>query len=268
MSERMRNILSVDFDFWFDVDAYHEGDWGHREALFFLGPIWGIRASSAVAAGEDPRKKWKIAEDEVKPWHFGKFMKERGCVMPRRCCIDISESHSVGFTSFKSLKGPLHLVHVDAHHDFGYSMEELNCDNWIYHLAKHKGNIAKITMIYPKWRQKEEAHDEWEHSGKEAAKKIQNLGIEIDVGYGLEEKFPSDMKFTKGIICHSGAWVPPWLDGAFQNLVGDMSIHSPQGYRWYGHTDYDEATNRHMDWDEVEKHAEAIREFHEEEQGV
>jgi len=255
----MTNVISLDFDFWLEMPEFENYDWGFREAPFFMDYIWAMRAMDALARGVDLREQINLPKDEPHPAEFLKLLMDRKLNVVRNS-VAISESHVMAYKWFVRLKD-LHIIHIDAHHDFGYAsgMRQLNCDNWVKYLVA-KGKVKKITLIYPKWRLRQV--NEWENGGIEAAEK---LGVEVDVCYGLEESLPRDLKIRKMFICRSGAWVPPWMDEKFLSIVhmlmmvGRNPHSSIMMYGWEGLDKVKRWKDPEAQWKEIESHASDIK---------
>ena len=253
----MNNIISLDFDFWVDLLNADHHDWGAREAPFFINDIWPIRAISSLTCGVDLREECKIAKDEPHPSRFANILQDHNLQVKQ---IAVAESHSIGYSWLKRLKN-LHIIHIDAHHDLGYTqidhrrpmrLANIDCGNWLLALTQ-LGCVKKITIIYPKWRLR---HDnEWEES---CVRVVEAAGdTELEVHFGLVEHLPMDLNIRKMLVCRSGAWSPPWLDGDFQDLVfGLTSVSSDITFfgSSVGNT-FDSMFERRIDWDEVEKNA-------------
>lgn len=243
----MNNLLSIDFDFWLRVPKILEMDMETREAPFWIKHMWSIRAATALSQGRDLRKELALAADEPSPDRLGQWLVGRG-IKFGKCAV--AESHGHANSYFNRYKD-INLIHIDAHHDFGYHLDELNCDNWVQHLVGH-GSVRRITLIYPKWRLVE--HGEWNKCVDGKISKWRKSGIEINVVHGLAENMPTDMVFRKTFICRSGAWVPPWLDTHFINLIFGILRPGSIIYDYKSPTEF----NRDLNWPEVENNAKAM----------
>ena len=186
--------LSIDFDFWLRMPSLVELDCSMKEAPFWIDAMWMIRAATALSNGEDWREHLCLATDEPLASDIHKLLKEHQIKLMQKFLI--AESHGCAYEWFKGIEN-LHLIHIDAHHDFGYDMNELNCDNWVKHLVAN-GNVAAITLIYPKWRLQE--HTEWGEKSEKIANKWRAKGIDISVGYGLSENLLRNIKVKRSFI--------------------------------------------------------------------
>ena len=247
----MNNVISLDFDFWVEFPEWENLDWGFRETPFWIDHMWALRAGDALSNGVDLRKTITLADDEVPP---GGFVESIVCDGTKigNSKLAISESHAPAYKYLSGLKD-MHVVHIDAHHDMGYEMKELNCDNWLMNLAKD-GNVRKITMIYPKWRLRR--MNEWDSAKARVTEALEGLGVELEVHFGLE--FMPVLKNVRRIfLSHSGAWTPPWLDQYFRELMASL-FRVRGGVMLYGAKSLDELS-RKLDWDEIQKHADGMR---------
>lgn len=228
------NLLSIDFDFW--VPEKISNDWGHAETGFFVGPAWIFRAGTMFRKGLDPRKECStLADNGVIPETFAKFLKDQKTTFGRKC-FTFAESHSAAYGLVNKSKD-VSIVHIDAHHDCGYSdemlfderrsrrsddLEEAGCDNWILRLAE-KDRLRNLHIIYPEWRLDEVAYgkDYTSTVKKRFAYWQEKFGINVKVTYGLPT-FPVAQHFDQLFLCRSGAWVPPWLDLKYNFMLGTL----------------------------------------------
>lgn len=212
---RQKTMLVVDFDYFFRViempsqqedpkDSWHWQlyDWGHREAPFFQGPVWTIRASSFLAHNLPLPGTTGLERD-----FWQRF------TIRQSAPVYVADSNVHSFQD-----GWLHdtdqIWLYDAHHDSGYGfpkdkspIEVLNergqvtCEDWLvpYAIAG-----AQIHTRYPRWR-------------TYAFDLEPQPAIKIDREFDDEQPLP--VIFDRVSICRSGAWVPPWLDQAFMDFV-------------------------------------------------
>jgi len=243
----MNNVISLDFDFWFEMPEFENLDWAFGEAPIFLDMIWAIRASNAIAVGKDLRKICRIPDDEPRPREFANLLKEHK-LRTGRTKVAISESHLLAYKWFNDLDD-LHIIHIDAHHDLGGYRggdDKIDCGNWLKFLVD-EGKVSKLTIIYPKWRQRQ--LDEWKSGGDEIREGIK---IPLDVHYGLEH-LPHNLTIKKILLARSGAWVPPWLDRDFMSLA--LSLNPSMMYGW----DDLMSVVRVLDWPAIEKSGNEMR---------
>ena len=254
----MINVISLDFDFWLEMPQFENFDWAFREAPFFLNQVWFIRAMDALTRGCDLRVTCTLPNDEPKPRELTDVLAHHK-IRINKSSLGISESHGFAYTSFSEFDD-MHIIHIDAHHDMGYDPRELNCDNWLMELVK-EGKVSKITMVYPKWRLRQ--INEWDMYGDKIRQSLDELGVEIEVGYGLE-CLPSDLDIKRVFLAHSGAWVPPWLDTYFRDLLSQLIIgvdsRGSGSVMLFGEISIDRMTDRDLDWDEIQKAADECRE--------
>lgn len=205
------NLLTVDFDYFFpmpapdDYDNWQLYDWGQKEASFFIGPIWTIRASGFLRAGME----LPTVNDE---W---RTFSERFTFSDEFTTLYVGESHV-------SAAGLLHegfdaIWLYDAHHDAGYQgaeqvakireEEQVDCENWMiaYHLW---GGVEPEDMHvrYPRWKTWALDPDSGE---PEPA---------IPVDRKMDDGQDNEVVFDGLYICRSGAWTPPWCDDQFDQF--------------------------------------------------
>ena len=236
--------LSIDFDFWLEVPAFENLDMSHKEAPFFINELWAIRAASALSTGKDLREILKLANDEPEPVMMHRIMAKNKLTV-KRDQVAVGESH---IHAFEWLRDCTDITSIDAHHDLGYGISKLNCDNWLFELAR-LGRLKNITLIYPKWRLRN--YIEWDVDAQLRADKLKEFGVNIEVHYGLVENLPSSIKFNKMFVCRSGAWVPPWLDTQFIDLVSVLMCGN--GHRKWMLHDYKSLDDmvRKIDWNDI-----------------
>lgn len=200
------NIISVDWDYWFANTL--DFDWGHRETMFFVEPIWSIRAGcTGIMSG-------KRALDVMRPrrefQHFWNQFDDLSTVH-----LVIAESH---LTILELLRQcdvkDAKIWNFDAHHDLGYGMHEINCGNWAK-AAFDEGRLADYRLVYPQWRLREPEHEK-----------------EIPVPDGLEFEYyyeppHIDEKIDVVFICRSGSWTPTWSDASWMRFIGYFKTTYP-----------------------------------------
>lgn len=204
----MRTLLSVDWDFFFPRafemkkparEALGHSpwlyDWGHRETMFFLGPIWGARAQSFYTQGVDPLPT--TTGDEVGFW-------EQFNINPD-AKLYVAESHASIWELLEEGYGAVY--NYDAHHDAGYGTKpddlweygEYDCGTWAvaFHLLG-----AKIEQRYPSWADTKREKCNWVPVHAATARKSNRPVLVDDI-----------------FLCRSGCWVPPWVDQDFINFA-------------------------------------------------
>lgn len=192
MQKTIARILSVDWDYFFP-DVYWF-DWSQKEtSMMFLEYLWTIRY------GNVHMKTGEIAKDMVKPDQklLHNFW-EKVCPKEPSMHLSICESHKdiiQILEAFFEHTVTFSIWNFDQHHDAGYDMKELNCDNWVKHLYDSK-RIHDYNVIYPPWR-----FDDREEKAK--------------IIYHSFYEFPDLIypeKFEIVFICRSSGWTPSWCD--------------------------------------------------------
>lgn len=248
---KILNVLSLDFDFWVRDDPNY--DFGHNEDLRINHILWSIRASQFLARGKDIEKIVRIEPSEISPQNFYTHLVKKH--------VDITESEILSTDSharivdFLKSHKKINLVHIDAHHDFGYSdqQDRINCGNWVQFLVNQK-KISKIHLIYPKWRDGYlldfDLNPEVKLRIEEWRKKYK---IPVTISFGLENLNP--FKVNKFFMCRSGAWVPPWLDLHFFNILSKCSAHCKKTFSLQN------LEVRTIDWENIKNLAQQEREL-------
>lgn len=218
------HLLVVDYDFFFpnpmesgDGDDASRGlyDWGHAESPFFLGDvIWSVRAGAFLAHNvplpqiQPPAGGWAAFWD--------RFTFADGTVLK----YADSNVHAGEFEPPHGRRdfGSVHLF--DAHHDSGYratsfgeflDTQRYSCEDWmLYQQAK---GCFDLTAHYPAWKP---------NGVKEKLPRGSVTKQVIDDGQSV------DTVFTQVFLCRSGAWVPPWCDTGFLDLLAACPLPTEQ----------------------------------------
>lgn len=193
-------VLSVDWDYFFpDVFWY---DWSQKEeSMIFLEYLWPLRY------GNIHMKTKELAKDVVKPdksllcgfW-------EKVCPREPYINLTITESHKdLVFVLDHFFSDPLQKVefqiwNFDQHHDAGYGIEELNCDNWAHYLRENN-RLLDYHVIYPPWRK-----DRPEDPPK----------FPINIHFKIPD-LPD--RFEIVFMCRSSGWTPSWCDDEWIKFI-------------------------------------------------
>ena len=99
----------------------------------------------------------------------------------------------------------------DAHHDAhtfpnAYS-GETDCGNWM--AAYHDDGLTDLNVYYPPWRDTIKGGEADPH---------------FDIARVIDDGRPMPHTYDHVVICRSGAWVPPWCDGAFIEFATHPTI--------------------------------------------
>lgn len=203
------NLLVIDFDsFFFDPMANDEPgenleallyDWGHREAPEFLsGPLWMLRAQGFLSAN----MPLPLCRGYEALW-------DRFVLPDAPLLVADSNAHAGMLTAPGG--GPFEQVWLyDAHHDSGYhpgaaqdirATGVFSCEDWmlVHHLSG-----ASLHVRYPTWR-------------SNAFRLEPRPEVPVDRAFDTGRRNPT--VFDQVFLCRSGAWVPPWCDPGFEDLV-------------------------------------------------
>jgi len=208
----MGNLLVVDWDFFFpnpmDGGDFQEAgsktwlyDWGHIENDYGIGPGWVTRLHDFVVNGlplpriQEPIGGWRTW------WDRFDFMDDTTLL--------VSDSNGWAGLVRDDANDPFEQVWLyDAHHDAGYRKDawprkdnKFSCENWMLVHAEHG---SELHVRYPQW-------------------KIHAFSAEPDPPIEVDRKFDDGerppVEFSHVLLCRSGAWVPPWSDEQFMEMV-------------------------------------------------
>ncbi len=183
-------LLVVDFDYFFPVPQRREDPlaplfaWAHFETPYHLGEAWEGRALAFLLRG--------LPLPEARGWEG---FWERFSFAPG-ARLFYADSNALAFHP-RVREGVEEVVLFDAHHDAGYRPlgEEPACDDWMVFYAQ-QGVALKV--FYPPWRDP-----------------AQEPEPQVPLERALDPGGRVEGVFHRAFLCRSGAWVPPWADGAF-----------------------------------------------------
>ncbi|GAA2252779.1 hypothetical protein GCM10010232_46540 [Streptomyces amakusaensis] len=208
------HLLVVDWDYFFPTPAAggpqgpHDDlfKWAVAEDEFHTETIWEARHRDFTAAG--------VELPQVTGWRgfWRRFRFSAGTVLV------YADSNAWAGLLWPSDLGRAEehwdSVHLyDAHHDAGYrqnhrsfeqwrtSGDGIRCESWM--LAHHWAG-ASLHVRFPPWRQSLDRPRE---------EPLVPVDMTIDDGQ------PPTAAFDLVFVCRSGAWVPPWCDGAFTEFL-------------------------------------------------
>lgn len=208
-------IVSVDFDFF--VRELPEWDWGHSENYSegVQDTIWLARyAERDVKYHTDPR----LFADFL-PKSLPMALMSKGFVAPKGMLITGCDSHLRILSIIKEhlpadLKPDL-LLNLDAHHDlFSEVTGEPNCGNWWTQLYDQWPETRHVHIV-PKWQDTLD----WYGKPVRPVEQMRWNDFKIDI--------KAQVEVVLLFICRSGAWVPPHLDHAFNEMLHQF----PEGER-------------------------------------
>lgn len=239
MDERL-TILDIDFDSFIREPMIL--DWGHREAAIFQDMLWHPRAIGWANHPQFDLGEILTPPNGPHPDRFWDRLIKQGWKFDPDCIGLAADSHgTVGKGIFEHLcrlwpdHAPVHIIHIDAHHDLGYSDEQLehledqgmlSCDSWLYLIAAYLGDgmVEKISVVYPEWRRepcpitKKRIDEGYEELLQRRAEQLDDLGCELEVIYWNDLIVPAD-PVNIVTVAQSSAWVPPWYDSQFEALI-------------------------------------------------
>jgi len=197
-------LLVVDFDFFFpnpleagdsDTASLYLYDWGHAETLVHRELVWPARA--AAFTGHGLPLPWCEPTDGF----WDRFTLDTDTLL-------VADSNAHAGTLARD-GGYSDVVVFDAHHDCGYRRSyddylttgEYTCEDWTY---PHVRAGARISVRYPRWRHR------WPQLEPDTR---------IPAQRSTDDGAPVTGAFTTVFACRSGAWVPAWCDGQWQQFI-------------------------------------------------
>jgi len=217
------NVLSVDFDYF--IPDLSDFDWGADETrAFFFEHIWALRAGNhGICTGKRAVDVLHADNGLLNAFWTGfedAFKKARKRVIRDGICICESHRNIVDFMDSLALKN-VAVWNFDQHHDVQYQNKQLDCGNWVYHLAK-RGTLIEYNLIYPPWRKK---NFEQGKTGDELIKDLQSiLGNHVKINIYMEQ--PEIPAFNYVFLCRSPQWVPSWCDMSWNMFYHRMLFKS------------------------------------------
>jgi hypothetical protein len=197
----MKNILSIDFDFFVREDPMW--DFGHSETNgMFMQLAWSARYMGLDLYSDCDMKKYA---DFMPDCLIGNLLR-LGFHFKKNLKLAMAESHVKAYDFIKEEFGEeCNVYNFDAHHDMFGGHEELNCGNWLLKL-RAENLVKKIVWVKPKWL-------------REFMDGSVHLPRTKEVYYDELIKKNLNVKFDGIFFCRSGVWTPPHLDGEFAKMV-------------------------------------------------
>jgi hypothetical protein len=219
------NLLVIDYDFWFpnpleagtvrDWEEMSLYDWGHAEtAIFLSNTLWTVRAGQFLQNGL-PLPQVTVPEGGwAEFWKRFRFSDD--------AYLEYADSNMyAGQMTPGEGQGPWEsIVLFDAHHDSGYNIDSVetwlergrySCEDWMVY--QHVLGCDDLTVRYPTWKP----------AGPE-----ERLPDGMPTKQMVDDGQPLDTVFDAVFICRSGAWVPPWCDRGFLDLVNACPVDGLQ----------------------------------------
>lgn len=202
-------VLSIDFDYFQTVHpdiistCYPDGiDVDTKTSIF--------RWLNAYANAENAAKMNSVTinQDEIN------LLKELLLHQKTDCPAMVANSHKNIYEFVNSLMckqvdtTPLVITNVDMHHDFSNDNYELDCGNWVSHLAD------KYTKFGFEWIANPISKGIYGFTKDEGADIIKETLNSI-----------SSRNYDAVFLCRSDPWFPPHLDDAFDDILSVMKSH-------------------------------------------
>ena len=200
----MKRLLVVDWDYFFKVIEPHTPgwplyDWGHNEGWppALQSMLWQSRAAAFL------RNQISLPGlSGLEQTFWSRF------TFADTARLFVSESNVASMLPYIR-RGITDVVLFDAHHDGGYK-ESLGkywtCENWAIWYALQD---IPVQVYYPDWRTDAFALEDY------CLAEARGLPFRRQFDHGHVDLQP----FDRIHVCRSGAWVPPWLDSAFEEFL-------------------------------------------------
>ncbi len=176
-------LLVLDFDYFFP----HRPDWASFETPYHREEVWAERALSLLLRG--------LPLPQAEGWEgfWARVAFAPGAV------LYYADSNALAFHPLVR-EGVEEVLLLDAHHDGGYRPlgPEPACDDWVYFYTQLG---VRVQLLYPPWRRPEEEPPP-----------LAPMLRGVDQGGFLGV-------FHRVFLCRSGAWVPPWAERGFFELL-------------------------------------------------
>lgn len=199
-------VLSIDFDFFQDVDA-------HTMRYYYPDGVDLPTNLSTIVWGSKYSKRYKFSDKISSVKINTNLFAQMLTILDNQDAdtpVLIAQSH-VSIYNFihKHMEGHdgVSIVNVDMHHDIFNDNPEVDCGNWLYHIAHDIPN-TKINWI------------------------TREVSLEC---YGIipEDNLKAEFNFDKIqnasfdiiFLCRSDAWTPPHLDDWFTRMAGHIISH-------------------------------------------
>lgn len=203
-------VLSIDFDFFQDVDAYtmvsNYPD-GVDAATFLSSLIW---TGHYVKKPRDTTTLLDSVKINEELYHqiVRIIRNQEDSTTP----VMVMNSHAHIYQLIKErypeyrdcYNGELFIDHIDMHHDFENNNKEPDCGNW----------VSKVLELFP------DAHIRW--FAREVGVDIYKIEPEKLKPYAFDLKDILEEQYDFIFLCRSDNWLPPHLDCYFDDLYQEI----------------------------------------------
>jgi len=199
----MKNVLSIDFDFFVREDPMW--DWGHSENQAVFNEVaWSMRYQSLKLYEECNPARYA----DFKPDCLIGALRACGMTFSDKIKVGIADSHIHAYKFIKDEVGKCNVINFDAHHDMFDEGDELNCANWAA-MLRGEGIMDRYFWVKPKHISGNDYHEHKVKKWKVTSDFYQNYRLRK----GLE------LKIDAVFFCRSSVWVPPHLDEKFEEMI-------------------------------------------------
>jgi hypothetical protein len=201
-------VLTVDWDFFVPEDPMW--DIQHKEALFWLDPLWSLARMNLI-------EEMITNGQECGFWDW-----VRSWADIDGAALFVSDSHSCAYPVVQNAK---QVILVDAHHDCWPSkmLNVVQAHDWLGYWLEQSPS-RKAIWIHP---------DDAFHSAYPLP--LNKINVVSEIPY--KPKSMENVRLDVIHVCRSGCWTPPWLDQAFVDFLAEIeaqtcTAHSLQSGEW------------------------------------
>ncbi|MBD3194334.1 MAG: hypothetical protein GF317_04715 [Candidatus Lokiarchaeota archaeon] len=257
----MKNILSIDFDFFCKEDPLW--DWGHSEKLECDNHVWFhryVNSNFNLVEEIDPDVNADFAPADILT-----KIKEKGFIIKPNTPVCVADSHLKIVDAIQAMHHEfipnswLNIINFDAHHDILYKepddeekncvdwVYKINCDDWVYKLSLLFGEKVLYHWVYPCWLEqfgKENIEKDWDRAkhlfftGSNSLSyssdvfsfafrdfSYKNMLQEIGSHFQVLNEISINNKIDMIFVCRSSPWVPPHCDAHFNYMLRKLGVH-------------------------------------------
>lgn len=207
MPKKHLNVLSIDFDY-FQKVAFDTIKTCYPDGIDLPAELSTIVWSSYYANPNTEKLLQLVSTDKTQLAQLCTLLTKQESKTP--VCIANSHVHIYDFIHKyvdKFNAKTTDVVNIDMHHNLFNDNPEIDCGNWLMHIAKDFPD-GKIFWI-----------------SNPISNEAYGLGEEFDdiINHSIEEI--KNTKYDIIFLCRSDNWLPPHLDGDFDDLKEFMAKH-------------------------------------------
>ncbi len=230
--------LDIDFDFFVRASWLNDFQYSEGKSPLLQNLIWVSRAAGWAARGRSLRDEM-TPRDDVRPEAFVQMLRQAGWRFADSCMVVVGDSHAaVGVRVIQHLIEDdvrPQMVHVDAHHDLGYTRNvgvlrqrrqrgQCEAGDWLWHAARglrgrRTGVLDSIRVVYPNWRLEQHCEE-----SRPSDALLASVGVPVTFEYAGSQIAHPDGEVIGVSIAQSTAWSPPWLDAEAARFVDSFDM--------------------------------------------